>query len=143
MVIGSDFNMNKTDIHNNDFARRLALKERLSELGNGLLFILGAILIYPTGREELYFVTVRNKYEKIQALKGEINYGYGPAHFSSFFQRKRDKRTAQVGKISVKANEKKTLRTSDLMKFCRPGESSQHRIIAFREEGRFVVSLVS
>ena len=31
MVIGSDFNMNKTDIHNNDFARRLALKERLSE----------------------------------------------------------------------------------------------------------------
>ena len=63
MVIGSDFNMNKTDIHNNDFARRLALKERLSELGNGLLFTLGAILIYPTGREELYFVTVTNKYE--------------------------------------------------------------------------------
>ena len=71
------------------------------------LFTLGAILIYPTGREELYFVTVTNKYEKIQALKGEINYGYGPAHFSSFFQRKSDKFTGEVSKISLKADEKK------------------------------------
>ena len=30
-----------------------------------------------------------------------------------------------------------------LIKFCRPSESSQHRIIAFREEGTFVVSLFS
>lgn len=113
MAIGSDFNMNKTDIHSNDFARRLALKERLSETRKWSVVYFGSHPLFPKGREEQYFVTVTNKYEKIQALKGEINYGYGPARFSSFFQRKSDKLTGEVSKISLKADEKKTLRTGD------------------------------
>lgn len=43
----------------------------------------------------------------MQALKGEINYGYGLACLSSFFQRKSDKLTGEVSKISLKADEKK------------------------------------
>ena len=51
-----------------------------------------------------------------------------------FFQRKSDKRTAEVGKISLEADEKKLWEQAIFHdgtdKFCRPRKSSQHRIIA-------------
>ena len=52
MLIGSDFNMNKTDIHNNDFARRQALKERLSETRKWSIVYSGSHPHLSHGREE-------------------------------------------------------------------------------------------